>query len=259
MGPRWLISLLSICGAAPSCLAQGNLPLPPHIAVVDSAKGLYQNTIDGSSLCLVPRQESEFEALAQAGPLPPVPAQVTTGCFLIGRDEVTVGRFRRFASVTGYRPTVALPSDDLVPITGLALSDVTAYLSWCKSRLPSEAQWDLAVLGAGATLPRQGEPGPFPWGGVSSGRSRMNCSVGDEFTGLSPPGSFVDGVSPFGLNDGYGNAEELVLIWEDEPGYMACRGGSFASPCMFFSQVRREVPRDSLGDRVGFRICVPLQ
>jgi len=139
--------------------------------------------------------------------------------FAIGKYEVTVQEYRRFAEATG-RTVRGNQTSLRHPIFGLFWEDATAYCKWLSHetgesyRLPSEAEWEYAARAGTDTKFWWGNHGdheyanygighagffPFPFG-VVKGRDRW------QFT--SPVGSFP--ANPFGLYDTSGNVWEIV-------------------------------------------------
>ncbi|MES2644142.1 MAG: SUMF1/EgtB/PvdO family nonheme iron enzyme [Myxococcota bacterium] len=223
-------------------------------------------------------------AVATAGrPLPdPLdPRSVDVSPFLIDRTEVTQAHYADFLAATGYRPpyvdepwaaegwswdgaTAPRATADH-PVVLVNWFDARAYCDWADKRLPTEAEWQLAVLG-----PADSERG-YPWGDAYDG-ARLNHGTidppnyddSDGYARTSPVGSFPAGASRYGLLDGFGNAWEWtadvrVHSWDDVLGarvgdhivdphtsevglYAAVRGGAY-----FF-----DLRPNPAGERSGF-------
>jgi len=85
--------------------------------------------------------------------------------FLIDRDEVTVGRFRRFLSDhgdVGSLPYLNLPhyGDPDQPMVGVSFEAARAYAAWAGKSLPTESEWQSAA----GYVPDREELRTFPWG-----------------------------------------------------------------------------------------------
>ena len=194
----------------------------------------------------------------------PVPAASGGRPFLIGRSEVTVAAFRRFAEATG-RVTLAemdgwswiVRDGDLVkgegaswrsagfdqgedhPAVHVSWYDAEAYCAWAGGRLPSENEWEQAAR-AGP------QSGRYVWGDaplpVVSAKPQAN--VADEalrrvvrglkiFEGYddghiftTPAGTFPP--NPLGLVDMAGNVSEWCAEWfDDKRVQRVLRGGSW--------------------------------
>ena len=189
--------------------------------------------------------------------------RVNVAPFFLDTTEVTRAAYARFVNETGYRlPIVdedwardgwnwegglwgqgpARPPDGTAthPVVLTSWYDAQEYCLWAKKRLPTEAEWQLAMLGRG-----QGRT--YPWGDAYDGMrlnhgkiEQPNFDDSDGFLTTSPVGSFPAGATPDGVLDGFGNAWEWVadLRFEDSdhfrdgkthpPGlYAAVRGGSY--------------------------------
>jgi serine/threonine-protein kinase len=191
---------------------------------------------------------------------------VLVSSFWIDVTEVTRDQYAEFLAATGYRPPfVDEPwADDGWNWTGgkppagtgdhpvvlVNTWDARAYCAWAGKRLPTEAEWQLAVLG-----PADDER-LFPWGNDYDGSKlnhgkleTPNYDDSDGYERTSPVGAFPAGRSRYGLLDGFGNAWEWTddvreLSWDGYEGtqangllkdphtsevglYEAVRGGAF--------------------------------
>ena len=234
-----------------------------------------------------------------AAPNGPEPREVEVSSFWLDRTEVTRTAYLRFVQATGYRvPWVDEPwADDGWnwaeglppggtedhPVVQVSWYDAAEYCAWLGTRLPTEAEWQLAALGAIAT------PRRYPWGDdwdpsrLNHGRPEQpNFDSSDGWERTAPVGSFPQGATPQGVLDLYGNAwewtgdirtdhwedyrgrhtpEPMVNPWSPPPGlYAAVRGGSYFFGMMadtsgehtaFLPEIRRKSS--------GFRCARDLQ
>jgi formylglycine-generating enzyme required for sulfatase activity len=164
--------------------------------------------------------------------------------YAIGKYPVTVGQYRAFVEVGGYRErrfwtrvgwqrrsNPAQPDhwsdsqwagDDLLPVVGVTWYEVSAYTRWLAEttgrayRLPSEAEWEKAARGS-LELPdglgsRIQHPNParrWPWGDEEPDDTRLNFN--DTVKHTTPVGMYLKGASPYGALDMAGNVWEWCL------------------------------------------------
>jgi eukaryotic-like serine/threonine-protein kinase len=127
--------------------------------------------------------------------------------YWLGRTEVTVAAWRRFASATSYQgsagTTQSSDADKNQPVIMATWKDAAAYCGWAGGRLPTEAEWERAARGG-----REGSK--YPWGdeapactaGASNGAAFDGCAS----TSVQPVASYA--ANDFGLYDMVGNVAE---------------------------------------------------
>jgi formylglycine-generating enzyme required for sulfatase activity len=171
--------------------------------------------------------------------------RVQLSAFYMDKYEVTNAQYRRFlahleesgdtsfdhpdqpAGLDHRQQYVGdeMKADDQ-PATGLNWFDAYAYCKWVGKRLPTEAEWEYAARGPGEAYRK------YPWGNEAPDaegiwRANLRPPQGwsaDGYRYTAPVGSFPDGVSPFGIMDLAGNAEEWVQDWLDPNYYRHTEG-----------------------------------
>ncbi len=188
---------------------------------------------------------------------PEVPAHTVriSRSFLLGKYDVTVGQFRRFANETGYRTvaekqgwgwvydnfkkhwikksgaswknTGAEDVDDY-PVVLVCHADAEAFCDWLEKKdgrryyLPTEAEWEFAARGG-----KEGER--FPWGNGYPDGKKANLAgrrspvpwadrtIEDNYARVSPVGAFEP--NRFWLYDMAGNVWQLCSDYYDPKAY----------------------------------------
>lgn len=173
--------------------------------------------------------------------------RVTISSFYLDTYEITNEQYDRFLEDIKIKDNLNVDHEDqpselshdrqyvddnlsmpTYPVVGINWFDAYAYCKWAEKRLPTEAEWEYAARG-GDDVYRT-----YPWGNEKpdhEGIWRANYFNGndkklDGWRYTSPPGSFPDGISPFGIQDMSGNAEEWVHDWVDFDYYIKTEGAA---------------------------------
>lgn len=156
-----------------------------------------------------------------------VPGRGEAPAFALAQRETTRGEYAAFARATGRAPAPCRDTSGLLaifarrswrepgfdqgddhPVVCVSAEDARAYAQWLSQRtgkryrLPTRAEWQRAVAGAGA-------PAPCRSGNLLDDASkalREHFACDDGFAHTAPTGRFAAG--PFGLRDLAGNVAE---------------------------------------------------
>eukprot|EP00981_Chlorochromonas_danica_P000769 scaffold183_cov174-Ochromonas_danica.AAC.2 len=102
------------------------------------------------------------------------------------------------------------------PVVQVSWNDAKAYCEWRGSRLPTEAEWEIASTGperrSKRKLPR------FPWGNalVPNGTHRMNVFQGEfpTYNSMDDGYAFTCPVTAYGPQNSYGVYNMMGNVWE---------------------------------------------
>jgi formylglycine-generating enzyme required for sulfatase activity len=157
---------------------------------------------------------------------------VTLGCYNIYKKEVTNAMYNKCVAASAclaVEPQANKPaahaSDPAYadyPVVGVDYNMASAYCTWARARLPTEAEWEYAARGL-QTL-------AYPWGS-----SAPACTLANSKGCLTPEdtekvGLLPNGQSPFTLLDMAGNAWEWVFDWYDASYYANSAGTNPTGP-----------------------------
>jgi formylglycine-generating enzyme required for sulfatase activity len=190
--------------------------------------------------------------------------EVSVAAFEILETEVTELQFRACiqAGVCSRDVLGLCSASNLADAPAVCVADQAAadYCAWIGGMLPTEHQWQYALVSAGERM-------PFPWGDATPTCShavltdsalsmQAGCGTGATWPTCSHPA----GITQQGICDLVGNASELVVMDRSELASVYPLGGSFRTPTTNTNNVLPMVPRSRSDSRygedyVGFR-CV---
>lgn len=172
--------------------------------------------------------------------------------FSIGRYEVTVAEFDRFAQQSGISRSDRGPGEKRLPAVRVTWADAAAYAAWLSEetgrrfRLPTENEWEFAARGGSSTA--------FWWGDdVDPSQAVCGECLDREVSGPRPVGSL--NANPYGLYDTAGNVWEWVRSEETDGPVL--RGGAFDTSIFALRSANRghpaapQVPDPAVGLRLA--------
>ena len=173
------------------------------------------------------------------------PDSVTVGSATVTRNEVPrhfVDR-TRLPGPRHWSGSVYPEGEGSHPVVEVSWYEADAYCRWVQKRLPTWREWWRAAVD---DLDQS-----FPWG-EDGARIDARANFGTRRT--TPVGSFPLGVSPFGLYDVAGNAEEWVDVAQPGDEQALTAGGSWNDPVYTFEPgFRDQFPLGFDHSTLGFR------
>jgi len=144
--------------------------------------------------------------------------------FWIDQFQTTNSQYQLFVDATSAQAAQEVGAENN-PVRGVTWDQATAYCSWAKKRLPTEAEWEAAGRGPGTA------PQLYPWG--------TDDTAGGQVSTLPNQDTYEVGTLSFnqslsGVFDMVGNIWE----WVGEPyspvqdGFKVLRGGRFGLPVL---------------------------
>ncbi len=241
-------------------------PTPPApIEYLPAAGEIRINPKDGAEVVWI--AAGEFFMGSESGEKREQPVhRVHLDGYWMYRFPVTVSQYRQFCAQTGrqLRHAPGWGWQDDHPIVNVSWDYAHAYCQWANASLPTEAEWEKAARGY--------DERQFAWGhSWDSGNCRN--SVGLRQSGTTRVGFFVNGASPYGVQDMCGNVWEWCSDWFEESYYLfspdrnptgpvfgihrILRGGSWGNDMQLdFKTTTRVVCEPVVrGGSIGFR-CV---
>jgi formylglycine-generating enzyme required for sulfatase activity len=125
---------------------------------------------------------------------------VTVGPFLIDIHEVTREEYKtcveakKCAAPAGWNGSAYPANTGRLPVTGITWEDANTYAQSVGKRLPTEAEWEYAARGKDGRL--------YPWS--NDWKPELANTASDRLAEVET----YKGISPFGLFDMLGNAQE---------------------------------------------------
>ncbi len=180
---------------------------------------------DGVTMMFVPAGAFSMGSESRSDDEKPIHS-VTLDAYYIDKYEVTNAAYKRCVDAGVCDPPkqsnsytrdayYGNPEFDEYPVIYVDWNMANAYCEWRgpstgsgQTRLPTEAEWEKAARGLDGRT--------YPWGeNIDCDKANYSSCAGD----TTKVGSYLDGVSPYGLYDMAGNVWEWVADWYDSSYY----------------------------------------
>lgn len=165
------------------------------------------------------------------------PISIALNGFWMDKYQTTFVQYQEFLLATGNQ-SPEISGEGNHPVRGVPWEQAVAYCTWAKKRLPTEAEWEAAGRGPGAS------PQIYPWGNDPTANGDTD-NLPDQDT--YEVGTLPFNKSLYGVYDMVGNIWE----WVGEPyantqaGYKILRGGRFGLPILDLSYRLPITPDDT--------------
>ena len=189
--------------------------------------------------------------------------------FWMDTTEVTVGQFKKFLNLSGYKPDMPINWKKIYqysptnkhPMIYVTWSDTIAYTEWAGKRLPTEAEWEYAARGG--LVGKVYSWGDKAWGddeSIARDYANYKGTGGKDKWDQSTAtiGSFKP--NGYGLYDMAGNVFEWCQGWfSNDKKFRVLRGGSWYLDAYFLRVAYRyDIPPDVRYLHLGFRCVLGL-
>jgi serine/threonine-protein kinase len=211
-------AILNIPGSAPTDVVQ-NTPVVPSVEIPTPTEAVNLGP-SAEGMIEIPADTYEVGTTALTDDYHVAPLSQSLNRYWIDQHQVKNAQYQQYLDETNAQAPEVWPGEDDHPVRGVTWDQAAAYCSWAKKRLPSEAEWEVAGRGPGAS------PQLYPWGtDPTAGGETRNLPDQDTY----PVGSLSFNQSLFGVFDLVGNVWE----WTGEPyspvqgGHKVLRGGRY--------------------------------
>jgi serine/threonine protein kinase len=209
--------ILNNLGAAPTEVVQ-NTAVVPSVEIPTATEGASLPSAEG--MIEISSGSYEVGTTSVSDDYHVAPLNQALDRYWIDKYQITNAQYEQYLNETNEPAPEVWPGEANHPVRGVTWDQAAAYCSWAKKRLPTEAEWEAAGRGPGAS------PQLYPWGtDPTAGGNTINFPDQDTY----PIGSLAFNQSQLGVFDLVGNVWE----WTGEPyspvpdAYRVLRGGRF--------------------------------
>jgi eukaryotic-like serine/threonine-protein kinase len=195
--------------------------------------------------------------------------------YRIDRTEVTNAAFAVFGALVKHTdiavpvypmsPELAHAGEPRKPVTGISWRVAQAYCRYLGKDLPTSQQWVMAMRGGERLADGTPNPSPrrnLPWAVADDlPRARLNDQRADRLRGVADVGTHPGDVSPYGVLDLAGNAQEWTASRGPEAGTRIVRGGGIVTDSLdsllVYMAIENRRPESSSGQfELGLRCAI---